>query len=87
MEERALLLMSEHGIEEIIIADADTATPGSVTAHTITRADVEQDEDAAAIVAAIIARHDPVRLTAVAPTLIVSTKHVEKIVAEMDAGT
>ena len=72
--------MGEHGIEDIIIVDADT-----VTAHTITRAAVEHDEDAAALVVAIIARHDPERLAAVAPTLVVSTKHVEEIVAELDA--
>jgi hypothetical protein len=35
------------------------------------------DEDAADLVCAIIAEHDPKRLAALAPTLIVSLKHIE----------
>jgi hypothetical protein len=81
VRERVLLLMNEHGIDQVVIVDADTTTPDVVA---ITRAGVEQDEDAAALVFAIITRHDHARLGAVAPTLLVSTNLVEEIVAELD---
>jgi hypothetical protein len=77
---RALLLMKEHGIEEITDVDADTlsADERTVTTATITRDDVAKDEDAADLVCAIIAKHNPKRLAALAPTLIVSLKHLEE---------
>lgn len=79
--ETALLMMREHGIDQVLVVNADTATLDTVT---ITRAAVELDEDIAALVCAIIARHDPERLAGMAPVLVVSRAHVEEITAELD---
>jgi hypothetical protein len=83
MNEQALLLMREYGIEQVVIVDPDTITADTVDAHTITSADVATDEEAATIVAAVIARCEPARLLAVAPTLVVSAPHVARVVAEL----
>jgi CBS domain-containing protein len=81
--ETALLMMREHGIDQVLVVNADTATLDTANAVTITRAAVELDEDIAALVCAIIARHDPERLGAMAPVLVVSRAHVEEITAEL----
>jgi CBS domain-containing protein len=82
--ETALLMMREHGIDQVLVVNAETATLDTANAVTITRAAVELDEDIAALVCAIIARHDPERLGAMAPVLVVSRAHVEEITAELD---
>jgi hypothetical protein len=69
--ETALLMMREHGIDQVLVVNADTATLDTANAVTITRAAVELDEDIGALVCAIIARHDPERLAAMAPVLVV----------------
>ena len=82
--ETALLMMHEYGIDQVLVVKADTPTLDTANAVTITRAAVELDEDIAALVCAIIARHDPERLAATVPVLVVSRAHVEKITAELD---
>jgi hypothetical protein len=79
MNEQALLMMREYGIEQVVIVDPDTIAADTVDAHTITCADVATDEDAATIVAAVITRCEPARLLAVAPTLVVSARHVAEL--------
>ena len=84
MKERALLLMREYGIETVFVVSGGDPTADKVDAFEITRDDVAQDADTAALVFAIITRHDPTRLAAMVPMLLVSTKLVEEIVAELD---
>jgi hypothetical protein len=76
-------MMRAFGIEQVVVVDADTIMADTVDAHTITRTDVARDEDAATIVAAVITRCEPARLLDVAPTLVVSARHVAGVVAEL----
>ena len=50
MEERALLLMRENGIEAIFVVSGGDPTADKVDAFEITRDDVAQDADTAALV-------------------------------------